>query len=466
MTVIPHKSTRPERQPREHETLSRWAFRRYREQRKRSRQMRDRVYSQNAPLERTLAWGIVYGVSDPRCCSRGSAGYRIPALWIRGESEFLMLGDELRADEDRHVEAEAPMEIASADPKEIVVGKRLRPLDPAAVNLLKDSISKIGLQTPLSVRPLSNEGGLLLVAGHYRLQACIELGMTNIPVRVVNGSEIDARLWEIAENLHRAELTLIEKAEHIAEWIRLVEERGKVSAQVAPKLSVRGRVNEGRPKSGINAAARELGVERTEAQRAIKIASLDSEAKAEAKALKLDDNQSSLLKAARQSGKEGQIRVLQEHAVKKAAPRTPDPSADTPADDLPTDLDTTPSATLTPEIAGTIDDNVASFKHATKLLARQTLRVSERIDLVRFVMDEFQLEDRDMIPASLLMVPALPTPTSITKPTGCTRRNGECYLKCIGQDVCLYASTGISVGIIEADSAPRGAAYCPPGSAD
>jgi ParB family chromosome partitioning protein len=31
----------------------------------------------------------------------------------------------------------------------------------------------------------------------------------------------DARLWEIAENLHRAELTFAERAEHVAEWIAI-----------------------------------------------------------------------------------------------------------------------------------------------------------------------------------------------------------------------------------------------------
>lgn len=41
----------------------------------------------------------------------------------------------------------------------------------------------------------------------------------------------DARLWEIAENLHRAELTVQERAEHIAEWVRLT---GEKVAQLAP----------------------------------------------------------------------------------------------------------------------------------------------------------------------------------------------------------------------------------------
>jgi hypothetical protein len=64
--------------------------------------------------------------------------------------------------------------------------------------------------------------------------------------------------YVIVENLDRAELTVQQRAEHIAEWIELCEER--VSAQPAPKPQG------GRPESGINAAVRELGIERTDAQ--------------------------------------------------------------------------------------------------------------------------------------------------------------------------------------------------------
>ena len=51
------------------------------------------------------------------------------------------------------------------------------------------------------------------------------------------------RLWAVAENLHRSDLTATERAAHIAEWIRLTDERRKVlPAQVAPKLSFAGEI--------------------------------------------------------------------------------------------------------------------------------------------------------------------------------------------------------------------------------
>jgi hypothetical protein len=49
-----------------------------------------------------------------------------------------------------------------------------------------------------------------------------------------------ARLVEIAENLHRAELNVADRAAHIAEWIRLTEAK-EVWFQLETKLSSRGR---------------------------------------------------------------------------------------------------------------------------------------------------------------------------------------------------------------------------------
>jgi hypothetical protein len=42
------------------------------------------------------------------------------------------------------------------------------------------------------------------------------------------------RLWEIAENLHRADLTEAERRQHIAEWVKLTAE--KVLSGATPLL--------------------------------------------------------------------------------------------------------------------------------------------------------------------------------------------------------------------------------------
>lgn len=88
-------------------------------------------------------------------------------------------------------------------------------------------------------------------------------------------------MWEIAENLHRSELTVLERDQHVAKWIELAGE--KVLTQPASKPEG------GRPESGTRKASRELGIELTDAQRALKVASLTPEAKEAAKEVGLDD---------------------------------------------------------------------------------------------------------------------------------------------------------------------------------
>jgi hypothetical protein len=220
--------------------------------------------------------------------------------------------------------------IASVPVAKIHVGERSRALREDAVVPLVESIKTIGLQVPISVQidPSSREERYLLVAGLHRLEAFRRLGMAHIDARIVELDDTERRLWEIAENLHRAELTALERSEQIAEWIRLCEKRIQ-PAQLAPPEFARIKPAQIKPSGykspprqqqrGINSAVRELGVDRTEAQRAVKIDSLAPEAKIEAKALGLDHNQRALLGAAKGPSKEAQIRALREEAARKAA---------------------------------------------------------------------------------------------------------------------------------------------------
>lgn len=202
----------------------------------------------------------------------------------------------------------------------VIVGHRFRALDPQKVDALAASMSAIGLQMPISVW-VPNDQEVHLVAGAHRLAAAIQLGWDAIDCIHVQLSDIDRRRWEIAENLHRAELTALERSEHVAEWVRLTEEVQSaqlVSAQLEPKLSQRGRKGEGRPASGIRAAARELGIEKEDARRAVKVASLTEEAKETARELRLDDNRSALLAAAAKPS-EAQAAALHEIAERGRA---------------------------------------------------------------------------------------------------------------------------------------------------
>ena len=50
------------------------------------------------------------------------------------------------------------------------------------------------------------------------LESARVLGWEDIPAVVSDGTETEAKMWEIAENLHRADLTELERSEHVAEW--------------------------------------------------------------------------------------------------------------------------------------------------------------------------------------------------------------------------------------------------------
>lgn len=93
--------------------------------------------------------------------------------------------------------------------------------------------------------------------------------------------EIECQLREIAENLHRAELTALERDNHIAKWAELA------ALKVSDNLSETEKSKGGRP--GIAArAAKEIGVHERDVRRAVKVASLSDEAKQVARETGLD----------------------------------------------------------------------------------------------------------------------------------------------------------------------------------
>ncbi|HVJ31629.1 MAG TPA: ParB/RepB/Spo0J family partition protein [Terriglobia bacterium] len=182
----------------------------------------------------------------------------------------------------------------------IVVAKRLRShIDPSRVQSLADSIQKLGLRTPITIRTVAKmeidgvteEDVPVLVAGAHRLAALKLLGIEDAPCIDIGDDAVAAELWEIAENLHRAELTALERDEHIARWVDLAEQQ-KV-AQSAPPGGKQPK------EAGVRAATKELGLDRRDVQRARTNASLTPEAKEAAKEVGLDDNRTALLEAAK-----------------------------------------------------------------------------------------------------------------------------------------------------------------------
>lgn len=153
----------------------------------------------------------------------------------------------------------------------MVPAHRARGLDDAAVARLAESMQRLGLRTPISVR--FDEDDLVLVAGRHRLEAAKRLGWEQIEAVFIDGDEADARLWEISENLHRAELSAVERAEHIDEWRRLTVAKNNPTSLGNP----------GRPSKGHEATAAALGVSHQTVRNAERIASLPEPVREQAK---------------------------------------------------------------------------------------------------------------------------------------------------------------------------------------
>jgi len=98
---------------------------------------------------------------------------------------------------------------------------------------LAESIREKGVLQPLLVRPLGN-GRYAIVAGERRYRAAKMAGLAEVPVRVLDLSEKEARLLALLENLQREDLNPYEETLGVLEL--LSEELGKTREEVVGLL--------------------------------------------------------------------------------------------------------------------------------------------------------------------------------------------------------------------------------------
>jgi hypothetical protein len=170
------------------------------------------------------------------------------------------------------------MQTISIRADDIELGERHRALSEDAVQRLAASMKDIGLKQPISVRVVDEmvlDGQLtagvpVLVAGAHRLAAAKALGWSHIDCIEVEDDAITAELWELAENLHRHDLTTEQRNEHIRRYAELLEARARIVPQSGEELPVRP---VGRPKSINQQIADATGLGRETVRRALKPAS-------------------------------------------------------------------------------------------------------------------------------------------------------------------------------------------------
>jgi hypothetical protein len=168
-------------------------------------------------------------------------------------------------------------------------------------------------------------------------------------VRIVDFDDVDAELWQLSENLHRAELTKLEYDRQVVRYAELMKakyagktltpfpseqecqpEADKVRQLAAvyggEGLSRQLGAKVGRPESGNKLVARELNIPEQTVRRAYQTASLSPEAQEAAVETGLDDNRSALLEAAKANSPKAQAAIIRGIAKGKALATEPSTS--------------------------------------------------------------------------------------------------------------------------------------------
>jgi ParB family transcriptional regulator, chromosome partitioning protein len=190
---------------------------------------------------------------------------------------------------------------------DIAIPEKWRSIRKDTVDALAASMKQIRLRTPISVR--NSKKGIQLVVGRHRLEAAKKLGWNRIDAIVVPDDKLDRRIWHNTENLDRAELTVLERAEAITQRAKDVAEKAAQGAQRGGRQP---------HDKGVSKAAKAIGVSRDNVRRSKVIAAISPDAKEAAVKARLANNEAALLKVAKEPPK-AQVRKIRELAKPKRA---------------------------------------------------------------------------------------------------------------------------------------------------
>lgn len=116
------------------------------------------------------------------------------------------------------------IELKVIDIKQITFGERFRE-EYGDLDVLAASLKKEGVIQPLAVRACTGNEEYILLAGGRRYKACLQAGITEIPVRIYPDSlnEMEMRSIELMENVARKDLSWIE-ASNLNKEIHLLQQ--------------------------------------------------------------------------------------------------------------------------------------------------------------------------------------------------------------------------------------------------
>jgi ParB family chromosome partitioning protein len=256
------------------------------------------------------------------------------------------------------------------------------------LDALRESIASAGLLQPIIV-----DKSHTLVCGLHRLEACRSLGWTRIAAVVDAFEGPRARLAEVDENLCRRELTVLERAEHIALRRTLW---AQMQPPAAPPTDPAPRGKKVKPPEApltvfVDDTARKTGRAKAAVREELRIGELPEDVRAVARETPVSNNKRELLALTRMPQEEQRRAVA---AVKSGEAKTVRPKVAKPAPEAvnegecPFDLaegDGTEraAATVTGDPEGYRDDPMSPWATPGGALERELARAQ----IVRLVGD-------------------------------------------------------------------------------
>jgi len=129
------------------------------------------------------------------------------------------------------------IEVAAID-----MGERLRPIDPVHVEVLGRAILREGQATPIVVCRLPGRNDWTLVAGAHRVEAARKFGIEMLRAEIIGPDKIGRKQREVSENLWRKDLDPADRANFIAELVRLTKLRAGIDPNAnAQKVAANAR---------------------------------------------------------------------------------------------------------------------------------------------------------------------------------------------------------------------------------
>jgi ParB family transcriptional regulator, chromosome partitioning protein len=135
------------------------------------------------------------------------------------------VGEETSAPEPARKPRRAPIENLVANPR-----NPRRAFTEAELNELAESIRERGIIQPIVVREHGGPGHFEIVAGERRWRAAQRAGLHEVPIAIVEATDVQSLEFAIIENVQRADLNAIEEA---AGYVALMEQCNHTQEQVA-----------------------------------------------------------------------------------------------------------------------------------------------------------------------------------------------------------------------------------------